>query len=140
MSQSIKLKLQQLEESAREYMPEAQDGAVAAEIALQELIIPAQMAALFHERRLLNEKRTWQHPGGTKERISGTRLKNAEDIRTEALRFGASHQALRQCLQDLRDLTGDSDKAWRERSERLQRECDEMLGLPNGEATASRAR
>lgn len=95
-------------------------------IAMLEMIIPAEMAALLMlQRTVYRQKVTDRHVGPHKH----DRPKTAEELRTEALQYQADRQRLGQWLRELRDLTGDDEQAWQARGKRLEDRCNKLAGV-----------
>lgn len=95
-------------------------------IAMLEMIIPAEMAALLMlQRAVYSKKFTNRHVG----LYQGARLKTADELRGEARQYEGARRALGQRLQELRDLTGDDDAAWQARGQRFEAECNRMAGV-----------
>jgi hypothetical protein len=99
---------------------------IGAQIALLEMIIPAEMAALLMlQRAVYSKKFTNRHVGA----YQGARLKTADELRSEARQYEGARRALAQQLQELRDLTGDDDAAWQARGRRFEEECNRLAGV-----------
>lgn len=95
-------------------------------IAMLEMIIPAEMAALLMvQRAVYSQKFTDRHVGP----YQGARLKTAAELRVEALQYQEERRQLGLRLQELRELTGDDDAAWEARGRRFEEECSRLAGV-----------
>lgn len=95
-------------------------------IAMLEMIIPAEMAALLMlQRAVYSQRLTGRHVG----QYQGARPKTAAELRDEALEYEGKRRELGQRLQELRELTGDDDAAWQARGQRFEERCNKLAGV-----------
>lgn len=117
-------RLSMLEDAVRAITP-APVTDIGAQIALLEMIIPAEMCALIILRDVIHADPIKRH--GTIHDPAGRR-KTAPELQAQAVEFEAARRVLANRVQELRRLTGDDDAAWQARYARLQAECNRMAG------------